>query len=308
MGMLYRQRVKVVLVLFAALGLLALGVLAGYLLFLWHGNSSMHETYSPQPGGALIICGGGTVPDEVYQCFVDLAGGSQARLVIIPSFEPSPKDTARLAESWRNRGVASVVVLHAASRSQCDNPQFVKPLAEATGVWLSGGQQSHLSERYVDTEVERQLKALLDRDGVLGGSSAGAAAMSRIMIGGGFSEAVVKERGFDLLPGVVIDQHVLYRNRMQRLLGVLDAHPGFIGLGIDERTAVLVQRKRGVWIVLGESYAVVCLPQEKKLARIEILKSGDHTGIEILKQRPGERAISSPAALSPYLDGASVKR
>ena len=266
----------------------------------------MHETYALQPGGSLIICGGGAVPDDVFQCFVDLAGGSHSRLVIIPSYEPSPKDAARLTESWRNRGVASVFVLHAALRSQCNDPEFVRPLVDATAVWLGGGQQSHLSDRYVNTEVERQLKALLDRGGVIGGSSAGAAAMSRVMIASGLSEAAA-QRGFDLLPGEVIDQHVLFRNRIQRLLGVLNANPGLIGLGVDERAAVLVQRKGRVWTALGESYAVVCLPQKEKFPRIEILKVGDHTDIEALKERPGEFAIGSPAALKRFLEAASEK-
>jgi cyanophycinase-like exopeptidase len=150
-----KQRLKTVLVLLAALGLGFLGVQGGYLLFLWHSNAAVRETYSPQPGGSLIICGGGAVPEEVCQCFLDLAGGSRAWLAIIPSYDPSPKETAQLIESWRNRGVASVFVLHATSRSHSNDPAFVKPLAEVTGVWLSGGQQSHLSERYVDTEVER---------------------------------------------------------------------------------------------------------------------------------------------------------
>jgi cyanophycinase len=301
-----KNRLKAVLVLLAALGLVSLGVQGGYLLLLWHGDAAVRETYVPQPGGSLMICGGGAVPEEVCQCFLDLAGGSRARLAIIPSYDPSPKETAQLIDSWRNRGVASVFVLHAGSRSQSDDPAFAKPLAEVTGVWLSGGRQSHLSERYVDTEVERQLKALLDRKGVIGGASAGAAAMTRLMIGGGLSEAV-QQRGFDLLPGMVVDQHFLYRNRLQRLLGILTAHPGLIGLGIDERTAVLVQRKGRICVVLGESYAVVCLPQEQKFPRIEILKAGDHTDLEVLKERPGEYAISSPAALKRFLEAAPAR-
>jgi len=304
--MLDKHRLKTILVWLIALGSASLAVLVGYLLFLWHVSADTRDTYTPQPGGSLVICGGGAVPDEAYQCFMDLAGGSHARLAIIPSYEPSPKDAQRLIEAWRGRGAESVVVLHAASRSQCNDPAFVKPLGDATGVWLSGGQQSHLSERYVDTEVERQLKALLDRNGVIGGSSAGAAAMSRIMISGGLSEAV-DGRGFDLLPGAVIDQHFLFRNRLQRLLGVLNANPGVIGLGIDERTAVLVQRKGRTMIALGESYSVICLPQGQKFPRIEILKPGDRTDIEVLKERPGEYAIGSPAALKQFIEAASAK-
>ncbi len=303
--MSFRHHVKSVSLLLLVLGLPSLGGVGGYLAYLRHSIAAARQPYLPQSGGSLVICGGGSVPEDVRQCFVDLAGGSQARLAVIPSFDPSLKETAKLMEAWRNRGVASVVVLHATSRRQCDDPDFVRPLTEATGVWLSGGQQSHLSARYVDTEVERQLKALLARNGVIGGSSAGAAAMSRVMIGSGIGEAV-EQQGFDLVPGMVIDQHVLNRNRMQRLLGILKVHPGLIGLGVDERTAVLVQRKGRDCTVLGDSYAVVCLPQEQALPRIEVLKAFDHTDLEILKKEPGAYAISSPAAMDRLLERGTV--
>jgi cyanophycinase len=297
---------KRVLVAIAITGLASLGAMGLYLLVLWHGSGATRQTLVQYPGGAMVVCGGGAVPEEAYDCFLELAGGRRARLVVIPSYEPSAEDNAQLADVWRRRGVASVMVLHAASRSQCDDPDFVKPLVQATGVWLSGGLQTHLSERYVDTEVEGQLKALLGRDGVIGGSSAGAAAMTRVMIGGGLDEAV-QGRGFDLLHGIVVDQHVLYRNRIQRLLGLLGAQPGLVGLGIDERAAVLVQRKGQLWKVLGHSYAIVCVPAGDKSPRIEILKSGDQTDIEILKHMPGSGAISNPAELDRILGAASEK-
>ena len=226
--MSFRHHVKSVSLLLLVLGLPSLGGVGGYLAYLRHSIAAARQPYLPQSGGSLVICGGGSVPEDVRQCFVDLAGGSQARLAVIPSFDPSLKETAKLMEAWRNRGVASVVVLHATSCRQCDDPDFVRPLTEATGVWLSGGQQSHLSAR-VSHGSGTPAQALLARNGVIGGSSAGAAAMSRVMIGSGIGEAV-EQQGFDLVPGMVIDQHVLNRNRMQRLLGILKVHPGLIGL------------------------------------------------------------------------------
>ena len=108
---------------------------------------------------------------------------------------------------------------------QANDAEFVRPLAEATGVWFGGGDQVVLTEAYLGTEVERQLEgAVLARGGVIGGTSAGAAVMTRVMIAGGRTKADVGE-GFDFLPGAVVDQHFLKRNRIERLLGVLSAPP-----------------------------------------------------------------------------------
>ena len=88
--------------------------------------------------------------------------------------------------AWPGR--ASVQLLHTRSQDEANDPAFCRPLDEATGVWIGGGTQTRLSESYVDTEVERQLKALLARGGVIGGTSAGAAIMTRVMITGGRAE------------------------------------------------------------------------------------------------------------------------
>src|SRR5206468_722813 len=103
---------------------------------------------------------------------------------------------------------------------------------EATAVWMGGGDQSRLAAAYRGTAVERELKNVLRRGGVIGGSSAGAAVMSSIMITGGNPEAQV-DTGFGLLPGFVIDQHFHNRNRLARLRGVLAKNPEYLGLGID---------------------------------------------------------------------------
>jgi cyanophycinase len=287
-------------VVLEAIGLLAIG--AYWFAVVHRTDELVHQPQRRQPGGALVICGGGEVPEEVYDRFAQWIGREQGRLVVIPSYEPSPKDLERLHEFWTRRGVASVVVLHASEREQCDDPRFVEPLVEATGVWLTGGAQRRFAELYVNTFVEEQLKALLERGGVIGGISAGAAMMSRVMIVSG-SDMADERQGFDLLPGVVIDQHFLERNRFERLLGILKSHPDMIGLGIDEGTAVLIERAGRSWSVIGRSYAVACLPDPRKFPRIEILKPGDETDLARLRSMPGVNAITSRTMLDRLLDG-----
>ena len=155
---------------------------------------------------------------------------------------PTAKEKRHLIAEWRAHGVASAVVLTATTRADADASTIADPFADATGVWISGGTQDYLADIYVDTEVERPIQARLDRGGVVGGVSAGAAVMTQTMIVGG-SDPQFDPRGFDLLPGVVVDQHFLNRNRTQRLLNVLARHRDLIGLGIDEHTAVVIERE-----------------------------------------------------------------
>ena len=214
------------------------------------------------PGGALVVVGGGKIPDSVRERFIELAGGPAARIVVIPTahaYADGPtKDGA--FEPWNTYPIESVKVLHTRSREMANDPEFVRPLTEATGVWFGGGRQEApvLADAYLGTEVETQVSALLERGGVVGGTSAGAAIMSRLMITstqrlpGGGTEALTAT-GFDLLPGVIFDQHFLKRKRLQRLQGVVQKHPELIGLGIDESTALVVDLRNKRVRVIGEA-------------------------------------------------------
>src|SRR5262249_29484316 len=152
-------------------------------------------------------------------------------------------DEAKTFDSYtyfRSQAVKSVDVVHTHERKKADDPEFVKPLTEATGVWLSGGDQSRLAAAYRGTLVEKGLRKVLPGAGAVGAPSAGAHIMSSLMIVGGSKDAEVGP-GFGLLGGVVIDMHFANRNRLHRLLGVLAKHPGYTGVGIDEGTALVVQ-------------------------------------------------------------------
>ena len=251
-------------------------------------------------GGTLVIAGGGQLPPEIRQRFLDLAGGPQrARIVIIPAYEADATQIVSMSETWRELGLASVQVLQAASRDEANRAAFGQPLDEATGVWLSGGQQALLSERYAGTLVEEKLQAVLDRGGVVGGSSAGAAAMTKVMIEQGTEEAI-ESRGFDLFRDAIIDQHFLRRNRLNRLIGLLERHPNRVAFGIDEGTALVVQVHKGHLGVIGTSYVLACVPTtDTGTRRFEIMKRGDHIDLAGLKS--GLVRVSSPADLDAVL-------
>ncbi|MFM9961343.1 MAG: cyanophycinase [Planctomycetaceae bacterium] len=250
-------------------------------------------------GGALIISGGGRLPPEIRQRFVELAGGAAARIVVIPAFAADEQQQAGLRDVWRPFGVTHVRVLQADSRADADRLEFAEPLKSATGVWLSGGQQEWLAARYAGSRVEAELQALVKRGGVIGGSSAGAAVMSQVMIEQGLDTATLGT-GLDLFPGAVIDQHFLKRSRLNRLLRVLESQPELIGFGIDESTALVVQVAKGRLGVLGDSYVMVCVPHtDQGPPRYETMKRGDQIDLDAL--RSGRARISSPQELESWL-------
>ena len=207
--------------------------------------------------GSLIISGGGNPDPIIKERFIALAGNSEARLVIIPTASitaDDPDKDHRL--SWQDANASSISVLHTRDRKTANDPKFVEPLKAATAVWLSGGSQSRLSDAYVGTLVETELHALLARGGVIGGTSAGAAIMSRDMIASGKQNPVMGT-GFGFLPYAIIDQHFLARNRQTRSLKAVKEHPGQFGLGIDEGTALEVTGRR--IRVLGKSTVTITL-------------------------------------------------
>lgn len=207
--------------------------------------------------GSLIISGGGEPAPIIKERFLALAAKPDAKLVIIPTASltadnPENDQTA----AWQDANLPTITVLHTRDRAKANDPAFVAPLKSASAVWLSGGNQSRLSDAYAGTLVEKELHALLARGGVIGGTSAGAAIMSRDMIASGKSEPKMGT-GFGFLPYSIIDQHFLARDRQTRSLKAVREHPGRYGLGIDEGTALEVSGRR--MRVIGNSTVTVTL-------------------------------------------------
>lgn len=224
--------------------------------------------------GKLMICGGGQMPQDIYNEFVRLAAGKKARIVVIPTAKvwPSRADMEGRFAHWRLMSVSSVDFLDTESREQANQDSFVEPLREATGVWIAGGSQGRLADIYRGTKVEAALLGVLERGGIIGGTSAGAAVMSRMMIRYGSPKAVV-DAGFNFLSQAVVDQHFLQRNRQERLLGVLSEHPEMIGLGVDEGTALVVE---GAHLrVMGQSDVVVCKATGPQTPWVHTIKPGE---------------------------------
>lgn len=198
--------------------------------------------------GTLVIVGGGKVGRDILDRFFALAGGKDAPLVVIPTAdgkETYPPDWPGL-KMFKDYGATNITLLHTTDRTVADSEAFVKPLTNARAVWFVGGRQWHLVDSYLNTRTEREIKNVLARGGVVGGTSAGASIQASFLVRGARSGNTIMmapgyEEGFGLMTGVAIDQHMLTRNRQDDLEEVVAAHPDLLGISLDESTAIIVR-------------------------------------------------------------------
>lgn len=270
-------------------------------LILTSAPSAKAQTVGPERG-SLVIAGGGTLAGTgILERFLDLAGGGDQLVVVIPT---AGEDDA-YDESWdglrqlRAAGARRLQVLHTRDRKVADTETFAASIREARGVWFPGGRQWRLADAYLNTRTQRELEALLARGGVIGGTSAGATIQGSFMVRGDTkgNELMVGDHvdGFGFLRDVTIDQHLLARNRQFDLLPVIESRPDLLGIGLDEGTAIVV---RGNAVdVIGRSYAAVYDAQRSldSGGRFYFLAPGDTYDLQTREaQRPTERREPLP--------------
>jgi cyanophycinase len=211
--------------------------------------------------GSLVIVGGGLRDQGILERFIDLAGGPEAPIVVIPTGGTND----RYDEYWpglkqfREAGAKKLTVLHTRDRDVANSDEFVAALKEARGVWFGGGRQWRLADSYLGTKVHEELWALLERGGVIGGSSAGATIQGSYLARGDTKTNTIMigdhEEGLGFLKDVAIDQHLLRRNRHFDLIEIVEARPELLGIGIDENTAIIVRGDN--FEVVGAGYVAI---------------------------------------------------
>ena len=218
----------------------------------------------PQVGpekGSLVVVGGAMQSAEIYERFIELAGGPDAHIVLIPTAGGAAEydEFYQGLNAWREHGARNLTLLHTIDPAEADTDAFVEPLKTAGGVFFFGGRQWRLVDSYGGTKSETAFREVLERGGVIGGSSAGASIQGSYLVRGDSRTNTVMmgdhERGFGYLRNVGIDQHVLRRNRQFDMVEVIEAHPELLGIGLDEDTAIVVQGDRVQ--VIGRSYALI---------------------------------------------------
>jgi len=200
--------------------------------------------------GALFAIGGAEdklKKRTVLQEFVEAAGGSEARIVVVPTASALGPDIIDVYSAlFSALGARQVVGVRPESRADADDPAFVEPLNEATGIFMTGGNQLKLSSVVSGTAFGKAVREAHARGATVGGTSAGASILAEHMIAFGRAGATPRQRmsqlagGLGLVQGAIVDQHFAQRNRYGRLLSLVAQSPGLLGIGIDEDTAAVV--------------------------------------------------------------------
>jgi cyanophycinase len=224
--------------------------------------------YGP-PKGTLVIQGGGS--DEgtgIFETFINKAGGLGAKIVVVPTAGGNRTadgkvrvyNPEQVLAHWKKRGATNVHMLHTHDPKVADTEEFAAVLRDANGVWFDGGRQWNIVDSYANTVTLKEFHKVLERGGVIGGSSAGATIQGDYLVRGAIagSEIVMTpepehEHGFAFLRKVAIDQHINTRNRWDDIIPVIKKYPNLLGIGLSEGTAIVVTGDRfeviGKWKV-----------------------------------------------------------
>jgi cyanophycinase len=238
--------------------------------------------YGPAKGTLVIQGGGSDAGTGIFETFINKAGGLGANVVVVPTAggNKNPDGTwkvyneEQVVAAWKKRGVMNVHMLHTHDPKVADTEEFAKILRDANAVWFDGGRQWNIVDSYANTLTLREFHKVLERGGVIGGSSAGATIQGDYLVRGAIagSEIVMTpepehEHGFAFLRKVAIDQHINTRLRWDDIIPVIKKYPNLLGIGLSEGTAIVVTGDRfqviGKWKVAVHDNTRVYQPWEK---------------------------------------------
>jgi cyanophycinase len=211
------------------------------------------------PKGKLVIVGGGGTTDEIVTRALTMAGGKDVRMLIVPQAANDAEESGESSRKfWAEKGATHVSVM-----DHHDIKASLAAIEKADFIWIPGGDQSRLTELLGKTPLPAAMRKRYQDGAVVGGTSAGAAIMSRTMLIGGEKADLENiksggsevEEGFGFWPEAIVDQHFVKRQRFTRLLTCVIDHPELLGVGIDEKTAVIVDGMHCE--VMGESSVLV---------------------------------------------------
>jgi len=238
--------------------------------------------YGPAKGTLLIVGGGNLTGSGINEKFIELAGGPEKNFVIVPTAggnrnaqgELIAYDEDKIVAPWVKLGLKHVKMLHTADPKVADTDAFASVLRTANAVWFNGGRQWNIVDSYAGTLTYREFHKVLERGGVIGGSSAGATIQGEYLVRGDTSGPNVMmtaepthQEAFKFLRKVAIDQHINTRNRWDDLIPLIQKYPKFLGIGLSEATAIVVTGDRfevmGAWKVAVHDNTRLYQPWEK---------------------------------------------
>jgi cyanophycinase len=264
--------------------------------------------------GTLVIQGGGSAEGTgINETFVNLAGGRDAKIIIIPTAGGNRGQDGKLivyeedkiVAPWKKLVLTNVHMLHTADPKVADTEAFAATLRDAKGVWFNGGRQWNCVDSYANTLTLREFREVLNRGGVIGGSSAGATIQGDYLVRGAVagSEIVMApepehQHGFAFLRHVAIDQHINTRNRWDDIIPVIKKYPDLLGIGLSEGTAIVVTGDRfeviGKWKAAIHDNTRVYQPWEKPYY---VLSAGDVYNMKTRKVEKLGTGVLAPATI-----------
>lgn len=237
-------------------------------VFLFILNANAQTTSNPYFNykGKLIIIGGGSIPDSLFSFFANYMGGKDQPIVYIPT-ATTDEEYIQKGEhliKFSSRGFTNLSTIHTRNKKEADDPKNIALMRNAKGLYFGGGDQQLIADAYAGTKLYDEFIALLNRGGVIMGTSAGATIMGSLMVGGDARDDISKKYAFNpafsFMTNTALDQHVLARNRQFDLIPVIEHYPGTLGIGMDESTAIIVEA--GQFKVWGISYAMLYDPKD----------------------------------------------
>jgi len=260
--------------------------------------------------GHLVLVGGGEKPRDAMEKFVQLAGGPDAPIVVVPTASQEP-DTAEyyLKLFGEEYACTKVTVLPIATREDASRSDLAALARAATGIFFAGGDQVRITSALLDTPVGAAIAAAFEGGAVVGGTSAGTACQSALMITGEGDFTVIRANAVELVQGlgffrgVIVDQHFVARQRANRLLSVILEHPELLGVGVDEDTAIWV-RPNGTFRVMGKRSVVVLDARGAAVSRLPDAGGKDALGVHNLRLHvllPGEEFDLVHRVVQPHL-------
>lgn len=215
--------------------------------------------------GTLIIIGGheDREGDKVILKEVAERAGRKPVVLVAAASEEPEELFKEYRKAFGDLGVKEVIPLRVATRGEALDEAAAEPVKRAGAVFFTGGDQLRLTSQLGDTPVFQAIQQHYRDGGTVAGTSAGASVLSDTMLVSGDSgsspkggDAIKMAPGFGLIEGVVVDQHFAERGRIGRLIAAVAQNPKSLGLGIDEDTAVVVERSRFRVVGSGGVYAV----------------------------------------------------
>lgn len=216
--------------------------------------------------GVLMPIGGAEdkFDDKVIlSTFAQLAGGKQARIAIVPTASSIETAGHRYKAIFLGMGVESAEVVYIGSREDANSERVTDHIKDASGIFMTGGNQMRLSAMIGGTRFEQVVRTANEHGVIVAGTSAGASILSAHMVALGASGGTPKLRmaqmvaGFGLISNVIIDQHFRQRDRIGRLLALVASNPGLLGIGIDEDTAAIIDDQDVIEVIGRHSITIV---------------------------------------------------